>query len=781
MIELFPGVPFEREGEMLRRESQQDGTAKAPVEESRQLPPQPATASPIADLTTLQGLAGNRAVCRVMQPKLSVGPADDPLEHDADEVARRVVRGILRRTVGGSDPNPADGCPATTDARSAISRQFDPIPFTAGRDIFFHNPTSEAGPDSGPGASSHELTHVVQRDGAPAVRREIDDEPGAFNNDDQPGAPRAEDVQSLADIDTLSLDAINAISVESLVPYRIIHDVFHQSWHVVKEELLAPAATPEATTKRRALMKRLLAYRDWHHQTILKEVQAELEKQKGEGALLPSKGAGSETLTSDIDVNLKGAHTELAVAAFNRHFKAPAALPNQTWDFEPGVVYDVNVYAIDFMHQFAPVEMGSQRVTLKEGATGEGVGGITNASLAADDRRDQLATSLFKNRLFMTQAQFDEYRASSLRGLSEEDEAPLLEAFIIAEERFAGYLAEMAAQMGGNADQAVDKAASGVRQLQQRAEAIVPGQQGEDHHAVGAKREDVLMHAANRIYERKLEAIHTRRAVLKNLITMFGRAKDDADRATIQGAIDQSLLELRHDVSEAAMYANEASMTDATIHHGVVGIQGGKEIDQRKHEGIDALNEHLADIHKEAARYGGFGEGAYKSGKYLMRLGDAARNLGFGYVWGVQALYDAGRKISVDIKGEADKGPYDTTGASALAIQELTGASSLDALLRMARDVAAAVTQEYMQERSAETRAGGPDTAMAFGHRTVKKGEANTRVLNKNMVHPADRAREPGAQSEMELAAASGDIGDFAFRLTEAELAALRTKWAKGA
>jgi hypothetical protein len=578
----------------------------------------------------------------------------------------------------------------------------------------------------------------------------------------------ADKVKSLADIDQLSADTVQAIDIKSKLPYHVIHDVFHQSWHVVKEELLKAGSTPQITATRRAMMKKLIDYREWHHQEILKEVQVELDKQKGQGALLPSKGAGSETLTSDIDVNLKGAHTELAVAAFNRHFK------------EPGVVYDVNVYAIDFMHEFGATEQEGHRVTKKEGAReGKAIGGIGDKELAAADRRDQLATALFKNRLFMTQEQFDEYRTMSLRGLSEADGAPLLEAFIIAEERFAGYLAEMAAEMGSRVDVVVDKAASGVKQLQQRAAAIVPENDGDDHHAVGAKREDVLMRSANRIYERKLEAIHTRRAVLANLIRILGRTTDDVDRAEIDSAIDRSLAELRHDVSEAAMYANEASMTDATIHHGVVGIQGGKEIDQRKHEGVDALNEHLADVHKEADRYGGFGEGAYKSGKYLMRLGDAARNLGFGYVYGVQQLYDAGREISVDIKGRADKGPYDTTGESERVIREVTGATSLKALLKLARDTTASVTQEYMQERSAETRGGGQDTETAFGHRTGKKGEANTKVLNKNMVHPADRAAKGGAPSEMEAAEAGGKLGDFAFRLKESELEALKAKWAK--
>jgi hypothetical protein len=593
-------------------------------------------------------------------------------------------------------------------------------------------------------------------------------------------AEEVERVASLEDIDGLSEAHMQAIDVKtSLAPYHVIHDVFHQSWHEVKKELLTASDRPGVTATRRALMKKLVDYREWHHQEILKEVKTELDRRMGKGALLPSTGAGSATLTSDIDVNLKGAHTELAVAAFNTVFKNPrtATIARQTWDFEPGVVYDVNVYAVDFMHEFGAVEQDGHRVTKKEGAHGGGIGGIRDTALADRDRRDQLATALFKNRLFMTQAEFYEYRSLSLRGLAKRDEIFMSGAFNDAEHRFRGYMGAMAEQMSGKAEEVVSTAESGVKQLQQRAEALVPAMEGVDPHATAAKREDVLMSAANRIYEAKLQLIHAQRQELANLISQLGTSEDGDTQ--LNEKIDQSVAAIRRAVSEAAMYANEASMTDATIHHGVVGIQAGKEIDQRKHEGLDALNEHLADVHKEAARYGEFGEGAYKAGKYLMRFGDAARNMGFGYVYGVQQLYDAGRQISVDIKNKADKGDYPTAQESAQVIEKSTGATTMAELLTFAREAAALVTQEYMQERTVETNAGNADTDVAFGHRTAKKNIANTNVINKGMVHPIKRGPDRGAEdSEMEKAQKEGKLDDFAFRLTQEELDALKEEWA---
>lgn len=572
-------------------------------------------------------------------------------------------------------------------------------------------------------------------------------------------------VQSVEDIDALDVDAVRDMNPQSLLPYRILRDVLHQSWHVAKEVLLDPR--PEGRDARRALMTKLWEYRQWHHQEIIAEVAEELNaREKDAKALLPSKGAGSATLSSDIDVNLKGNHTELAVPLFNERFRQSRRLPQHKWDNEPGVVYDVNVYAIDFMHQFAPNEAGGRRTTQKEGGReGRAQGGIADAGLEKADRHEQMVTSLFKVRLFMDQDKWDAYQASTLRGLQGAGATEMVVAFEDAESRFAGYLGEMSEQMGIKIDAAVEKA-SGVDQLKAGAAAKAPGPKHD--HATESKQENVLMVAANRIYERKLAAIHSKRAELKKL-TGAMKGADEKQRRSIDRQIDELLLGLRGMVAESAMYANEASMTDATIHHGVVGIQGGKEIDQRKHEGINALNEHLADVMKEVGRYGpDLGPAAYKSGKYLMRLGDAAKNLGFGYVRGVGLLYELGRKISEDIKVRADSQVVDTGRESATAVRTIAKVNDLDGLIGLVMDTASSVTQEYQQERHVETEGGAGDTAEDFGYRTGAKKERNEHVLNQQMVHPADRAEGNVAEGPQE---------ELTYTMTENELEALRRKW----
>lgn len=60
-------------------------------------------ASEHGDMFMLQRAAGNRAVTALVQAKLQVGPVNDPLEREADQVAARVVEGIQRMHQDGAE------------------------------------------------------------------------------------------------------------------------------------------------------------------------------------------------------------------------------------------------------------------------------------------------------------------------------------------------------------------------------------------------------------------------------------------------------------------------------------------------------------------------------------------------------------------------------------------------------------------------------------------------------------------------------------------------------
>lgn len=625
-------------------------------------------------------------------------------------------------------------------------------------------------------AGGHPLLALQRSAGNAAVSNLLAREPG----DDDGPAPAPAEIRTLADIDALTVEQVAAIDVQSLVPYRIIHDVFHQNWHYVKEALVSKPPADKADVRNK-LMEKLIAYREWHHKQIIREVAAEMNEGLGEQdkkALDPdrSKGGGSDSLTSDIDVNLKGTTTEMAVAKFNQAFKRPKSVPGHDWDFEPGVVYDVNVYALDFLHLFGTVQQDGHAVTVKEGAREQGgAGGVQDAELAADDRIRQLAVSLFKARLYMTDAQYRGYIDRARQGVA--DTRDLTRADVMARGHYRRYLEAMAKQMDEKLEFAVDRASSGVAQLQARAIQLVPGAEGENEHHVDAKRQDTVMAAANRIYETKLVSIREQRQVLKDLLTRLGTTEDATARAAIERIIDLRVNLLRDDISEAAMYANEASMTDAAVSHGVLGIQGGRRIEQPKHEGIEAVNEHVADLHKETAHYDGW-EAIFKGGKYLMRLADAARNLGFGYVHGVKDLYDVGWKISTEIKGHAGKKGHDVAAESADAVRAQLGLTEVDQVLAYAREIAALVLQEYQNERSAERGPGGSgDTATAYGFATPPEKTQNTHMGNQQMTHPVDRAAGSKLPTYTDDLAAGLDAL-WQFRLTEEELDRLRGFWA---
>jgi hypothetical protein len=81
----------------------------------------PAGASP-SDILALQRAAGNRAVTRLIQAKLTVGPTGDKYEQEADRVADQVVSG-QRSAFSGQPPAVSNQMSLREASLSAVSRQ----------------------------------------------------------------------------------------------------------------------------------------------------------------------------------------------------------------------------------------------------------------------------------------------------------------------------------------------------------------------------------------------------------------------------------------------------------------------------------------------------------------------------------------------------------------------------------------------------------------------------------------------------------------------------------
>jgi len=482
---------------------------------------------------------------------------------------------------------------------------------------------------------------------------------------------------------------------------NILMGACQQSWHVAKHTL-GESKDP----RHQAVMRKLWEYRQWHHDDMLKKAQTEVNAAAGATGLSRWGAAGSASLTSDIDVNLKGSHTEKAVEVFNRLFKADG------WSYESGVVYDVNVYALDFMHapkgvknaESGKTEVGKEgvREQVPAGGISEQVVGGKKGAKEADavtkleaDVADQEVWSLLKVRMYMNASEWELHKAALTPASPPEKKAKKLDTFAKVELRLRSYqktlIDKMVEMAGDNAPGVVDKdpAKHGVGQVGEVAAAIAKKTKkpGEDEHTVA---EDAQMAASNRLYEAKLAAVATLRAALAKKIAGYNaevQAGEFAFSSLLQAQVHADLANLRTKLSEASLYSNEAYITDGAINHTVVGLQVGAPVSQRHTEILNAVNENLGDSLKEILRHSGtIGEAAYKAGKYMWRMCDASRNMDISSAE-IEALYDVGYDLGNTIKSKGG----DVEKASGDLVAEKLGITEVSALkahvIKLGRDI----------------------------------------------------------------------------------------------
>lgn len=501
--------------------------------------------------------------------------------------------------------------------------------------------------------------------------------------EDGPGSgasSAAPDFATMAGLKALSEEQAGQITTapNGSMARDILKGPLKQSWNVAKHNLVGQGKGPEG------VMWKLLDFRKEHHKQLLKDTSEEVTAVTGDAAGLDwekSSGKGSDTLTSDIDVNLKGTQTEVAAQVFNKKFREDG------WAYESGVVYDVNVYATDFMHSIKGVDdaESGKKLAQKEGATeADKKGGIKDQAIKELDADNQAEWASVKLRLYMTEEEWTKYKTD----LDPENKKGKTWARV--EAMYANYKKTLVDEMSNKAGKTLDAAeameASGAKQLEDTAK----GLSGDS----GAGAEDLQMSSANRIYERKLGEVKELRTTLDSQIAQFNASKSQKARDKIQDAIDINLQILRDKLSECSLYANEAYVTDAAVNHAVVGLQVGTKITQTKGESMNAVTENLADALKEIARHGDtLGEAAVKACKYMWRLADAAKNMGSN-AEGVATLYQVGYDIANNIKGKADN----PEAASDAMVRDKLGVSDVAGLKAKVMAVGMAVTKEYEAE-----------------------------------------------------------------------------------
>ncbi|MFT5853031.1 MAG: RHS repeat-associated protein [Verrucomicrobiales bacterium] len=525
----------------------------------------------------------------------------------------------------------------------------------------------------------------------------------------------------LARVDAALPAAIENLNPKGKALRGMMGNPLYQSWDYMTHQLNADPLN----VNRKNLLRKIWEYRQWHHDFLLRETQATLgpnlvagHYDTGEGRLTKWDAAGSTTLTSDIDVNLKGTDTEAAAKKFNELFK------RNGWKYEPGVVYDVNVYSLDFLH--AEGTFGSGMVTVHEntpengfkttkdlhgnvlkvkntatdvtttnntaGGTGnagkEGArsgriqGGLSDTSLANTDTSDQAHWPHAKVRLYMIPAEFDTYWTAI--GISSPTKFDVLARYNSYRQAVIAEMLKLSPLMAYT--ETPDPGLTGIQQLNAYAKSVLT--RGNKSQAeFDADAANLLMAASNRVYESKIAAIHTNRNVMKGAISAY----DAAPAPELIPPIEQKLQPIRMLVSESLLFANEAYITDGAVNHGVVGVQSGVPITLTNAETLNAVVENLADAIKEIARHGDtLGEAAFKSGKYIYRLADAAINMGYSTP-DIYMLYQAGYEISDEIKRSLEQDPAAQLVQSEARVRSYLGVDSVEALKDKIYDIAVAV------------------------------------------------------------------------------------------
>jgi hypothetical protein len=461
--------------------------------------------------------------------------------------------------------------------------------------------------------------------------------------------------------DVARLDPFSSL-IRNILKYPLC-----QSWHLAKEHL----ALSESKTEQ-ALMRKLWEFRQWHYKDILKKTQAQVNSEtKDPKGLTDFPSAGSTSLTSDIDVNLKGTQTETAVRIFNKLFKEDG------WSFEAGVVYDVNVYALDFMHAFAGVDAKQDdgkvhKLTGKEGQRRKAAGHYEKYQETGDKEKDSVGKSQDKEskaNLFLEQGGFQEKSFAKLDAKNQEEWSLVKLRIYMSDSEWEDYKKNVGFNDGNDKSKKeiinnveakykkyVDEMKKGKEIAEKELNEVAEKIPSDNHEHQDVVDEQLKIGGSNRVYEEKLKTIKELRLEIGEHINEYNElvtTQGVNGIEVINGLIEMKLKKLRQLVSEAALFSNEAYITDGAVNHAVVGLQGGNQIEQSKTELMNAVTENLADSLKEIARHGKtFGEAGFKSAKYYMRMADAIKNIGFSNIFGVNTLYDVGYAIAEGIKKE---------------------------------------------------------------------------------------------------------------------------------
>ena len=352
----------------------------------------------------------------------------------------------------------------------------------------------------------------------------------------------------------------------------------------------------------------------------------ESQKEKGKNLLDIFDSVGAQAVTSDVDLASGGSNSELGVQFVNSKFRLEF-VKGKVLPYDPGTVFDINLYASDWIHGeagFLDSESGVR--TIKPKAE------VENMSAEAEKERTKKMEiwSLVKIRRNMSPEEWVSYEEMTLgsitdRGTRDEMNQKLIEA------DFEYQTFKLRVET---------KQKEMEKKLKSQEEAFFNGRESAFGHDNEEYQKDAhFTRAANAIYEETLAEVK----ILRLQINKLKAEKNGAVRN--DKAISNLGIQLGNKIAEALTYANEVYATEGAVQHTVLKQGANKKLaklkqnEQNQHlTGVDynlkpelylqSVNENVGDsLHsinhfQKVPHYA-----VYRAGKYLSRLCDAAEQL----------------------------------------------------------------------------------------------------------------------------------------------------------
>ncbi|KQW53453.1 hypothetical protein ASC77_03995 [Nocardioides sp. Root1257] len=395
------------------------------------------------------------------------------------------------------------------------------------------------------------------------------------------------------------------------------------------------------------LMTALTSYRGEVHKAVMPLAQKAVRKQlderarqlEGNAALASSltqqrmipgvkqidfKGSvGADTVTSDVDVSTGGANSELGVRAYNEAFREFMDLT-----FDPGTVFDLNVYAMDFIH--GKTDAADQKsFTVKS----ENPEKPEAEDAAARDREQDIWALVHVARYMPDDGDWDDYVVQTISGISDAKQQAEQKARLDAarkrakgfEERLVGMMVHLEEDL-------------------MLTEKQLEGSSWDDEDNKAYLQGALRMRAANKLYEDKLLQVKELRTQIAEMRTSITQGKQGADPERLKLLVSR----LSGELSMAQLYANEVYGTGGATVHAVMGMQVKKKLSAERGHDVEAIipvqewyqafTDNLGDVLKDFEHYGkGHGGheadhwyAAFKMGKYADRMVDALPHLAEG-------------------------------------------------------------------------------------------------------------------------------------------------------